>query len=103
MAAQQQRTGKPWSAANPIPNIKQFVEALDRDKANRDREIDEQNKLREREQVKPHKNETLSRQGKWVHDPVTGNQVQIEDVGKDFMKAVKDPMASPCSPQNLLC
>ncbi len=29
-----------------------------------------------------------------VTDPTTGNQVQIEDVDKDFMKAVEDPQLS---------
>jgi hypothetical protein len=35
MAAQQQKSGKPWSGTNRIPNIKEFVERLDRDKAGR--------------------------------------------------------------------
>lgn len=94
--AQQQKSGKPWSAANPIPNIKQFVESLDKDKAERDRQIDVQNKAAEQQNGAPvpHKNEPLSKKGKTVTDPTTGNQVIVEDVGKDFMKAVKDPMLS---------
>jgi hypothetical protein len=94
--AQQQKSGKPWSAANPIPNIKQFVEGLDKDKADRDRQIDEQNKAAQLQNGAPvpHKNEPPSTKGKWVTDPTTGNQVVIEDVGKDFMKAVTDPMLS---------
>ena len=94
--AQQQRPGKPWSAANPIPNFKQFVESLDRDKAERDRQIDEQNKTAERQNGVPvlHENEPPSKKGKTVTDPTTGNPVVIEDVGKEFMKAVRDPMLS---------
>ncbi len=94
--AQQQRTGKPWSAANPIPNIKQFVESLDKDKADRDRQIDEENRQSNQRNGAPvaHKNEPVSTKGKTVTDPTTGNKVVIEDVGPDFMKAVKDPMLS---------
>ncbi len=47
--AQQQRSGKPYSGANPIPNIQKFVESLDKDKRERDRQIDEQNKLNEQQ------------------------------------------------------
>ena len=92
MSAQEQKSGKPWSGANRIPNIKQFVEALDKDKASRDNEIDQRNQAGKEEQVTAHVNEAKSKGGKWVHDPVTGNKVMIEDVSKDFMKSVKDPM-----------
>lgn len=92
--AQQQRSGKPYSGANPIPNIHKFVESLDKDKKERDRQIDEQNKLYEQQHhgsVKPHKSAPKPTGGKTVTDPTTGKQVVIEDVGKDFMKAVRDP------------
>ena len=92
--AQQQRSGKPYSGANPIPNIQKFVESLDKDKRDRDRQIDEQNKLNEQQHgghVKPHKNAPKQTGGKKVTDPTTGKEVMIEDVGKDFMKAVRDP------------
>src|SRR3954451_20604620 len=91
--AQQQRTGKPWSGANPIPTIKQFIESLDRDKAERDRQIDEQTRAANQQNVAPvpHENEAVTKKGKRVTDPITGNEVVIEDVGKDFMKAVQDP------------
>ena len=91
--AQQQKAGKPWSGANPIPNIQQFVEGLDRDKRERDRQIDEANKQRQADGVPvAHKNEKPSTVGKTVTDPTTGNQVIIEDFGKDLMKEVDDPM-----------
>lgn len=89
------RGGKPWSGANPIPNIQKFVESLDKDKKERDRQIDEQNKLPEQQhqgEVKPHKNAPKQTGGKTVTDPTTGKEVVIEDVGKDFMKAVEDPL-----------
>jgi Ca2+-dependent lipid-binding protein len=94
--AQQQKPGKPWSGTNPIPNIKQFIENLDKDKAERDRHIDEQYRAANQQNgaPMPHKNEVVSPKGKTVTDPTTGNQVVIEDVGKDFMKAVRDPMLS---------
>ena len=100
--AQQQKTGKPWSASNPIPNIKTFVENLDKGKAERDRQIDaDADADAETSQAGgqngapvPHQNEAPSKKGKIVTDPTTGNKVTIEDVGQDFMKAVKDPMLS---------
>ena len=90
--AQQQRSGKPWSGNNPIPNVKQFIDSLDKDKAERDRNIDAQSKPGDG--IKPHKNDTRVSNGKTVTDPTTGNQVVIENVGKDYMKAVKDPQLS---------
>ena len=91
--AQQQKSGKPWSGANPIPNIQQFVANLDKDKSSRDAEIDA--KAAKRQQgdgdVTAHQNEKPSGKLKTVTDPTTGKDVQIEDVGKDFMKEVDDP------------
>jgi hypothetical protein len=92
--AQQQRSGKPWSGTNPIPNIHKFVESLDKDKRERDRQIDEQNKSHEQNnkgEVKAHTNAPKQTGGKTVTDPTTRRDVVIEDVGKDFMKAVRDP------------
>lgn len=46
MAQQQQQHGPGghYSGHNPIPTVKQFVENLDKDKRQRDKEIDERNK-----------------------------------------------------------
>ncbi|KAI9795244.1 MAG: hypothetical protein M1835_006140 [Candelina submexicana] len=88
---------KPYSGKNPIPTIKQFVEKLDKDKAERDKRIDEANKLRRQDDVKPHHNAPKAvKEGsaKTVTDPVTGGQVKIEDVDKNMMKAVEDPHLS---------
>ena len=82
-----------------MPTIDKFLRSLDRDKADRDRKIDEE--LRARQQPKskkgeaiPHEEATPQKGGgneKTVTDPVTGNQVQIADVGKDFIENVKNP------------
>lgn len=92
--AQQQKSGKPWSGANPIPSIQQFVENLDKDKAKRDKEIDQQmkNKQQDLDTVTPHQNEVRVEGGRQVTDPVTGNTVTIADVGKEFMANVDNPM-----------
>lgn len=94
MAAQQQKSGKPWSGANKIPNIKEFVTNLDKEKAQRDKEIDASGQGQQAQyssEVTPHKNETQKKTGKTVTDPVTGNQVVVADVGKEYMKRADNP------------
>jgi hypothetical protein len=95
MSATQQKSGKPWSGANRIPNIKEFVERLDKDKADRDKDIDANqpdDQLTEyNSEVQPHKNEKPKKGGKSVTDPVTGNQVVIANVGKEYMKRADNP------------
>lgn len=86
-----QKSNKPWSGTNPIPNIHEFVARLDKDKAARDKDIDDQNAPAPKEsKVVPHKNQP-KQQGKTVTDPVTGKQVIIADVGKEFMENVDNP------------
>lgn len=87
-----------YSGHNPIPTVKQFVENLDRDKAERDRRIDEAAKAKKigtaGADVQDHvEDKPKAKPGsrKVVTDPVTGNQVEIEDVNADFMKAVENP------------
>lgn len=92
--AQQQRSGKPWSGANPIPTIQQFVENLDKDKRERDRQIDETTGPGGQvlqDKVIDHQNEVKQRNGKLVTDPVTGNQVEIADVSKKYLERVDNP------------
>ncbi len=89
-----QKSGKNWSGANRIPNIKEFVERLDKDKAGRDQNIDAQktSKTQSSSDVQPHLNEKPKQQdGKTVTDPVTGNQVMIADVGKEYMERADNP------------
>lgn len=87
-----------YSGHNPIPNVKKFVEGLDKEKKERDKRIDEAAKsgkagtdVRDHVEDKP-KGKAGTR--KTVTDPVTGREVEIEDVNADFMKAVDDPQAS---------
>ena len=88
-----QKSSKPWGASNPIPNIQEFVGRLDKDKAARDKAIDAQNgQAAGNTQVTAHQNQAPQAQGKTVTDPVTGKQVVIADVGKEYMKNVDNPM-----------
>lgn len=96
--AQQQKSGKPWSGQNKIPNIHEFVSGLDKQKAERDKEIDTKlGAANKQDQAVPHKNEKHEDKGKTVTDPVTGKQVVIADVGKKYMKNVDNPQVS-CLP-----
>ncbi|KAJ2906907.1 hypothetical protein MKZ38_009770 [Zalerion maritima] len=90
--------GGHYSGAHRIPNIKEFVDSLDREKKERDAKIDanlSQNK-HSNDEVKEHEAEEKGKRGtrKSVRDPVTGRDVEIEDVNADFMKAVEDPYLS---------
>lgn len=88
----QQKSGKPWSGQNKIPNIKEFVTGLDKEKAARDEQIDKEiSSSNQQDKVVAHQNEKRSEKGKTVTDPVTGNQVVIADVGKKYMKNVDNP------------
>lgn len=102
--AQQQKAGAAgghYSGKNPIPTVKQFIDNLDKDKKERDREIDEQAKANTATGQKattaggaqPHKMQKRSEDGteKTVTDPTTGNQVTIADVNKDMMGEVENP------------
>ena len=86
----EQKSGKPWSGNNKIPTISQFVESLDRDKKNRDEQNEEAGETRDarviNEDIMPHENKQRLKNTKTVHDPVTGGQIVIANVGKEFMK-----------------
>lgn len=104
MASQQQKApGGHYSGHNPIPTVKQFVENLDKDKKERDRQIDAQAAAARQgktgqnattaSDAQPHKMQKRSVEGteKTVTDPTTGNQVTISDVNKSMMAEVEDP------------
>jgi hypothetical protein len=99
---QQHGPGGYWSGGNKIPTVGQFMEKLDKDKKERDKQLDEQAKLKAQQQklggsdVKAHQNEAKkpSSSQKTVTDPTTGKEVVIEDVNKDFMEKVKNPVLS---------
>lgn len=95
---QQRKPGGHWSAANPIPTVQKFIEMLDQNKRERDRQIEEANKagkqgqLGENGEAVPHKAALFQRsRRRRVTDPTSGREVEIDDVNKDFLKAVKDP------------
>lgn len=70
---------------------------LDKEKAQRDQAIDTNGTAPSQansSEVKPHQNEKPKTQGKTVTDPVTGNQVVIADVGKEYMARADNPMVS---------
>jgi hypothetical protein len=113
MASQQQHApGGHYSGHNPIPTVKQFIENLDKDKAERDRQIDQQARegkgqtpgqkglatstgrdVTASSGAEPHKMQKRSVEGteQTVTDPVTGNQVTISDVDKSMMNEVENP------------
>lgn len=85
--------GAHYSGTNPIPNIQKFIQSLDADKADRDKRIDQDS---QNGGVIDHKVAPKGEKGskKVVTDPVTGREVEIEDVNKDFVHASKDPFVS---------
>lgn len=96
-------SGGHYSGSNRIPNIRQFMERLDQEKKDRDAKIDDEAKQRGKApaktsaEVKAH-NETTQKQGKnrrTVRDPVTGKNVEIDDMDGDMMKAAQDPQVRP--------
>lgn len=107
MAQQQHAPGGHYSGHNPIPTVKQFVENLDRDKKNRDKEIDERAKAAKaqtgttgtskktsaQDGVEDHKVQSKTVEGteKTVTDPTTGREVVIADVNKDMIDEVENP------------
>ncbi len=96
MAAEQEHVhpGGHYSGLNRIPNIKEFAAALDRDKKARDAKIDADLKAnRKNNDITEHHAQSglLAGHGRVVTDPVTGREVQIEDVNMDFKKAVENP------------
>ena len=95
--------GGHYSGRNPIPTVQHFIENLDRDKKDRDARIAEaakENKnkppqagadVQDHQEGKP---KGVPGTKKKVTDPVTGNEVEIEDVDAEFMKTVDEPVLS---------
>jgi len=97
MADEMHKPGNYYSGRHRIPNVKEFVESLDKDKRDRDRQIEEEQAARDAALANgdsmPHKNETRTNDNqKTVHDPVTGHNVVIENVNKDYMEAARNPV-----------
>lgn len=85
--------GGHYSGRNPVPNIQQFIERMDRDKKKRDAELSAQQTATGGE-AQPHKDPGTGRhksRTKTVTDPTTGRQVEIEDVDDTFVEAARNP------------
>lgn len=86
--------GGHYSGTNRIPNIKQFMDNLDREKKDRDAKIDSTSK--DKAEVRAHRS-GAQKQGnnrRTVRDPVTGQDVEIDDVDAATVAAAKDPQVS---------
>lgn len=95
----QHAPGGHYSGHNPVPTVKKFIENLDKDKAERDRKLDEETATKSQQtgsHVKPHKAQKMGVKGtaKTVTDPTTGREVVIEDVSKAMMNQVENPHIS---------
>jgi tRNA(Glu) U13 pseudouridine synthase TruD len=90
---QQHAPGGHYSGHNPIPTVRQFVENLDKDKAARDKKLDEEARQQKQQQSQPHKQSKRQVEGteKTVTDPTTGREVTIADVNKDMIDEVENP------------
>lgn len=94
MDVNEHKAGQPYSGRNKVPNIQEFMASLDADKKQRDAQIDQELKKNTKAgEVKPHANEARSsaKETRTVRDPVTGKDVEIEDVKLDFEEAVENP------------
>lgn len=90
----QQKSGKPWSGTNKIPTISQFIDNLDKDKKERDKQVTDGKESSfqvKNQNVVAHKNQERMKDAKQVSDPVTGGQVLISDVGKEYMENAVNP------------
>ncbi|KAF2404977.1 hypothetical protein EJ06DRAFT_525553 [Trichodelitschia bisporula] len=104
MADDQQQTTAPggyYSGRNPIPTVSKFMERLDRDKKSRDQEIDDQTRSAKKSHQKPangnampHNQAPRPKKQETVTDPVTGNQVVIENAKKSQLGLVENPVLS---------
>jgi len=82
-----------YSGRNRIPNIKQFVEGLDRDKKRRDEAIDQDPTLPGGGGAVDHVPSNMpGKNRRVVRDPVTGKDVEIEDVDSRHVKAAENPV-----------
>jgi hypothetical protein len=90
-------SGQHYSGRNRVPNIQQFMDQLDAEKKERDATIDAQLKQnKQHKEVSDHQNAEKPRRKdmRTVRDPVTGKDVQIQDVQTDFKEAVENPQVS---------
>ncbi|KAK0386888.1 hypothetical protein NLU13_5201 [Sarocladium strictum] len=89
--------GQHYSGQNRVPNIQEFMEQLDKEKKDRDAEIDQQLKQNKAYgEVQDHHNDRQRRKAKHrtVRDPVTGKDVEIRDTQLSYEEAVENPQLS---------
>ncbi|KAJ9649386.1 hypothetical protein H2199_000161 [Coniosporium tulheliwenetii] len=95
----QHMPGGHYSGHNKVPTVRKFLDNLDIDKKERDKQIEQelqqqrQQGVQDHSDVKTHKPKSKGIEGtqKTVTDPTTGNKVVIEDVNKEMIKQVEDP------------
>lgn len=90
MAEQQQHYPGHYSGTNKVPTVAKFIQSLDKDKAERDKKIDEDAHNKSNlggAAVKPHEADQYTVKGtqKKVTDPTTGREVVIEDVSEPIV------------------
>ncbi|KAJ5322352.1 C2 membrane targeting protein [Penicillium brevicompactum] len=109
---QSHRVGEHWSGANPIPTIHHFMEHIDAEKKERDRRIDEENRIKKEQAARSKADENSGQKAeqdegdvvahkarevsqakmRTVTDPTTGKDIGVEDQDETSMEAVKNPM-----------
>ncbi|KAK4166084.1 hypothetical protein QBC43DRAFT_233169 [Cladorrhinum sp. PSN259] len=97
--------GQHYSGSNRIPNIKQFVESLDKNKKHRDAKIDQEYGENGAELNNPSgaakAHVASSHNGKnrrTVRDPTTGKDVEIVDITSKHLDAAKNPILTVPNP-----
>jgi len=84
-----------YSGINKIPNVQEFLNRLDRQKKQRDAEIDaelEQNRTNGESKDHIQEKRRSRKKTRTVRDPVTGKDVEIEDASMDFREVVDNPV-----------
>ncbi|KAI9820076.1 MAG: hypothetical protein M1826_000962 [Phylliscum demangeonii] len=87
---QQQGPGTHYSGANPIMTVQRYLKSLkERDQLEREQE---QRRLQAAQQAKAQRRDAPTSKGrKWVTDPVTGNEVEIDDADLNAAEMVDNP------------
>ncbi|KIH93494.1 hypothetical protein SPBR_04042 [Sporothrix brasiliensis 5110] len=92
-------SGQHYSGANRIPNIKQFMDNLDQEKKQRDAQIDARLQKQQPgqpggETVDHTANDVSGKRRRVVTDPVTGREVEIDDMDGKLLKSIQNPVLS---------
>jgi hypothetical protein len=91
---QQHRVGEHWSGTNPVPTIQKFMERLNREEKEQ-KEYEEAQTARERQTeggASPHQPRKKTKgKTRRVRDPVTGKDMEVEDMDEHSMDTIKDP------------